>query len=142
MIRRCTSSDIKRIVELEQYFSSPLSEDFITQEIESNPLSHYLCFEENGVVKGYIGLWLTDIGSIINLVVDELYRENKIASRLIEASIETFNNNGINQISLDVRVSNNKAISLYKKYNFKEVLIRKKYYSNNEDAIVMIRSNV
>lgn len=142
MIRRCNISDVDNIVLLEQCFASPLSKEFIIQEIEKNPLSNYLCFEENGVVKGYIGLWLTDIGSIINLVVSEEYRGNNIASKLIEESINVFNSNNIYQISLDVRVSNIKAISLYKKYNFKEALIRKNYYENKEDAIVMIRSNV
>ncbi len=143
MIRKCSSKDVDDLVSLEQEcFKSPLSYDFLKQEIEKNPLSNYLCFEKNGVVIGYIGLWLTDIGTILNLCVKEEYRRNNIASKLMDETIKVFKENNINEISLDVRVSNEKALSLYKKYNFKQVLIRKNYYENKEDAIVMLRSNV
>lgn len=142
MIRKCNILDINRLFELEQSFSNPFSKDFLIQEIEQNPLSHYLCYEDNGVVKGYIGLWMTDIGTILNLVVDPEFRGEKIGYSLLEESINIFKNQGINEISLDVRVSNTIAISLYKKFDFKEALIRKKYYENNEDAILMIRSNI
>ncbi len=141
MIRKCIASDIDSIVALEyECFSSPLTKEFITQEITSNPLSNYLCYEENGLVIGVIGLWLTDIGTILNVAVTKEKRGMKIGSKLIEGAIEVFNSHNIFQISLDVRVSNVVAQSLYKKYNFEEAIIRKGYYSNNEDAIVMIRS--
>ncbi len=142
MVRKCNINDIDSIVSLEfESFKSPLTKDFITQELTSNPLSHYLCYEEDGDVVGYIGLWLTDIGTILNLAVSKEYRNKSIGSKLIEETINVFSNNGINQISLDVRISNDIAINLYKKYKFKQVLIRKKYYDNNEDAILMIRGD-
>ncbi|MFI3251613.1 MAG: ribosomal protein S18-alanine N-acetyltransferase [bacterium] len=141
MIRRCNSNDIDAIVALEyECFNSPLTKDFITQEITVNPLSYYLCYEENGVVKGCIGLWLTDIGTILNVAVTKDSRGKGIGSKLIEETINVFNEHKIFQISLDVRVSNERAIALYKKYKFQEAIIRKAYYENQEDAIVMIRS--
>lgn len=141
MIRKCNENDIDRIVELEfECFTSPLTKDFITQEITVNPLSNYLCYEENGVVIGCIGLWLTDIGTVLNVAVTKDKRGMGIGSKLIEGAIEVFNEHKIFQISLDVRVSNERAIALYKKYKFQEAIIRKAYYENKEDAIVMIRS--
>ena len=43
-------------------------------------------------------------------------------------------------MSLEVRVSNDKAISLYRKYGFETVALRKNYYEDNhEDAYLMIK---
>ncbi len=47
---------------------------------------------------------------------------------------------GYRNINLEVRISNQKAINLYKKYGFKIVTIRKNYYQDNhEDAYLMIK---
>lgn len=141
MIRKCNEKDIDAIVALElECFKSPLTKSFITQEITVNPLAYYLCYEEDGIVKGCIGLWLTDIGTILNVAVTKDSRGLGIGSKLIEETINVFNKHNIFQISLDVRVSNKRAIALYEKYNFQEAIIRKQYYENKEDAIVMIRS--
>ncbi|MFI3329318.1 MAG: ribosomal protein S18-alanine N-acetyltransferase [bacterium] len=143
MIRKCNSDDLLSLEQLEKScFKSPLDYNFLKQDIENNPFSNYLCYEENGVVIGYIGLWIADIGSIINLCVNELHRRKQIASMLLEEAIKQCENKEVTQISLDVRVSNDKARNLYNKYNFKEVLIRKNYYDNKEDAIVMVRSSI
>ena len=40
-------------------------------------------------------------------------------------------------ITLEVNCNNKNAIKLYKKFNFKEVAIRKCYYNNKEDGILM-----
>lgn len=143
MIRKCVFQDIDSIVSLEnENFKSPLSKAFIEQEINKNPLSNYLCYEYDNVVVGYIGLWITDIGSILNVAVDKKYRGKKIGSKLIEESIKVFDLNNIKEISLEVRVSNLIAINLYKKYDFKEVLIKKNYYADKEDAILMMRGSL
>lgn len=42
-------------------------------------------------------------------------------------------------VNLEVRVSNVKAIALYQKFGFKNVAVRKRYYSNGEDAYLMIK---
>ena len=42
-------------------------------------------------------------------------------------------------VNLEVRVSNVKAIALYQKFGFKNVSVRKRYYSNGEDAYLMIK---
>lgn len=143
MVRLCTIDDLDAIVSLEEEsFKSPLSKEEITRELTTNPLSFYLCYEENGVVIGYIGNWLTDIGSIINFAITKEYRNKGIGSKLLNETIISFRNNNINEISLDVRASNVAAIALYNKFNFKKVFVRKEYYKDKEDAIVMMRSDV
>ena len=49
----------------------------------------------------------------------------------------------IKYITLEVRVSNVAAISLYEKFGFKSIGVRKKYYQdNNEDALIMFTENI
>ena len=48
-------------------------------------------------------------------------------------------NLGIEKIFLEVRASNTPARNLYIQNGYNEISIRKKYYSDNEDAIVMAK---
>lgn len=62
------------------------------------------------------------------------YRNKGIASKLMDKMFEE----NVNNITLEVRTTNEKAINLYKKYGFKIASIRTKYYGN-EDAYLMVR---
>ena len=62
------------------------------------------------------------------------HRKKGIASKLMDKMLEEKAKN----ITLEVRTTNEGAINLYKKYNFKVVSTRKNYYGN-EDAYLMIR---
>jgi ribosomal-protein-alanine N-acetyltransferase len=48
-----------------------------------------------------------------------------------------FRSININEITLEVRESNSVAIKLYESYGFKIATVRKNYYSNNENALLM-----
>ena len=56
---------------------------------------------------------------------------------MLEELIKIAKEKKLKDITLEVNVNNIPAINLYKKYNFKEVGIRKKYYNNSDDAIIM-----
>ena len=45
--------------------------------------------------------------------------------------------NDIKKLTLEVNYKNTSAIHLYKKFNFKEIAVRQKYYRNVDDAIIM-----
>ena len=62
------------------------------------------------------------------------HRKKGIASKLMDRMIEE----NVNNITLEVRTTNESAINLYKKYKFKIASTRKNYYGN-EDAYLMIR---
>ena len=63
-----------------------------------------------------------------------IHRKKGIASKLMDKMIEE----KVNNFTLEVCTSNESAINLYKKYNFKVVSVRKNYYGS-EDAYLMIR---
>lgn len=71
-----------------------------------------------------------------NIKVLEEYRNQGIATSLLAHLISLAINYHVINITLEVRISNEIAKNLYKKFGFREVAIRKNYYGN-EDGILM-----
>lgn len=90
-------------------------------------------------IVGYAGLWLmTDEAHITTIAVDPDFQGNGLGELLLVALIDRAKAIGARWLTLEVRVSNEVAQKLYEKYTFKEMGIRRRYYSdNNEDALVM-----
>ena len=135
------SSHIKGIYELSKIcFSIPWSLDSISNEVE-NPLAKYVIAQDLSTeeIIGYAGVWIVaGEGDITNIAVNPSYRKQGIASNILKKLFEVCKENNCSDITLEVRVSNIPAQNLYKKFNFKEEGIRKKYYSDNgEDAMIM-----
>ena len=94
---------------------------------------------DNQKVVGYIGsqtvLGETDM---MNIAVHPDYRRQGIANQLILTLIQLLTEHGSHCLMLEVRVSNEPAISVYQNLGFAEVGIRKNYYRNpREDALIL-----
>ena len=132
---------VKGVYELsEECFAIPWTLDSINNEL-NNPLAKYVIAQDlsTGEVVGFVGVWIiAGEGDITNIAVTPKYRKHGIASNLLIKLFEVCKTFNCGDITLEVRASNAPAQNLYKKYNFKEEGIRKKYYKdNNEDAIIM-----
>ena len=90
-------------------------------------------------IIGYAGLWLmTDEAHITTIAVDPDFQGHGIGELLLVALIDRAKQIGARWLTLEVRVTNDVAQRLYEKYTFKEMGIRRRYYSDNgEDALVM-----
>lgn len=109
----------------------------LEKELE-NPLSDYIVAINENEVAGYAGLWQPcDEGHITNIVTKLDKRGNKIASKMLEELIELAKRKNLKSVTLEVNVHNEIAINLYKKYDFKEIGKRPKYYCNSDDALIM-----
>ena len=88
---------------------------------------------------GYVSTWLVwEEAHVTAIAVREAYRGLGLGELLLAGAIETAMHEKSRVVTLEVRVSNISAISLYKKYGFKKVGLRKAYYSDNrEDADIM-----
>ena len=73
----------------------------------------------------------------MNIVVRKKYRKKGIGKELLEKLISFSKEKNFELINLEVNSKNEPAINLYKKFGFKEVGLRKKYYNNIDDAILM-----
>jgi ribosomal-protein-alanine N-acetyltransferase len=90
-------------------------------------------------VVGYAGLWLmTDEAHVTTIAVRPEYRGMYIGELLLVNLIDRAIAIGARWVTLEVRVSNDIAQRLYRKYTFKEMGVRRRYYSDNgEDALIM-----
>lgn len=139
-IREMNLLDLEKISPiLESEFDDFWNENVFKQELE-NSNSKYIVVLENDEFLGFAGIWICiDEAHITNIVVKKSYRNNKIGSKLLEELINLANNLNLNSITLEVRSDNLPAIKIYEKYNFENLGIRKKYYENTYDAIIMTR---
>lgn len=77
---------------------------------------------------------------ILALAVEEDWRRQGIGSTLTQRFIENFREFGVKRITLEVRVTNEEAISMYESMGFEPRDVIEGYYGDEEDAYVMKRS--
>ena len=99
--------------------------------------SYYLLIDNEGKVKGYISLYqVLDEVNILYIYVDKELRGKGYGKALFNEALKGITIKNY-KVFLEVRVSNTIALNLYTKLGFKEYAIRKAYYSDGEDAILM-----
>lgn len=136
MIRKANIADAKEINAIDsKIFVDALGLEFIESDLRFNPFANYLVYEMDNKIVGYIMSWISDNTAILNFGVLEEYRCKGIGDALFTEVL----NASVGMMTLEVRVSNTVAINFYEKRGFKKHLIRKNYYSNGEDAILMVR---
>lgn len=85
------------------------------------------------IVSRYVDAW-----HVMNLAVDEPYRQRGIARQLLDELFVATNADALRGYTLEVRVSNERAIRLYEAAGFRITGVRRGYYTDNrEDAYIM-----
>jgi ribosomal-protein-alanine N-acetyltransferase len=82
----------------------------------------------------------TPLGHVKDLAVDADHRGRGIGRRLLGRAIDVLEDTGAGSVKLEVRISNEVAISLYRSFGFEHRRTIPNYYGNGEDALVMIRA--
>ncbi len=141
IIRQATADDVEDIYTIEKLcFPDPWSRDAVTYELTENPRAFYVVAEHSGEVVGYAGLWwIVDEGHITNVAVKPGFRHRHIGDGIIKVLLEHTVAEGIKHHTLEVKNSNEAAIRLYKKHGFEVEGVRRKYYQNKHDALIMWR---
>ncbi len=136
MIKKLTINDVDYI---EQIFN--LEKDIFKNSAFSKESTENLVKEDNSFIYAYLidgkvcGYLMVldsiDVYEILAIATIKEYRNKGVAQGLLD-KIKT------KDIFLEVRESNQVAINFYKKNKFKEISVRKNYYSEpNENAIIM-----
>jgi ribosomal-protein-alanine N-acetyltransferase len=96
-------------------------------------------FESDGRIVGFAGMWhMFEEAHITTIGIDSGWRGRGLGEMLLLSLIDLAIARGANWMTLEVRVSNEPAQALYRKYGFTVQGTRKRYYSdNNEDAHIM-----
>lgn len=139
-------ADIPRVREIEQdAFAVPWPKDAYRAELEENQVACYIVArDDEDHIAGFAGMWVIfDEAHVTTIAVDKARRGQRIGERLMLALIERALERGARWMTLEVRPSNAVALALYRKFGFRDVALRKRYYSDNgEDAVVMWSGNL
>ena len=138
ILRDWKKEDISQVTELEKRcFSDPWS----AADFESScavPFFEGVVFEEQGEIVGYaLALVVFEDGDIANVAVAPEYRKQGLGKRMLEELEQRAKARGAERLFLEVRESNFSAIGLYTGRGFSPISVRKGYYPDGENAIVM-----
>lgn len=139
IVRSMNISDLDEIVNIEKdLYKSPWNEKQFKYELEENEFSYIFVLENEGVIVGYYGFWVMfEDCDITKVSIRKEFQGMKLSNILMKDCFERVKALGCNKINLEVRTTNERAINLYKKYGFQDVIIRKNYYGKNEDALIL-----
>ncbi len=139
ILRPMTEVDLEQVVGIEILaFPHPWTEEHFRDELRSPYGFPFVAVDDLGVVAGYLcPALLLDEGEILDVAVNGAFRNRGIGRLLVESALDFFRERGANRVYLEVRVSNQSAISLYRSLGFRDAGCRKRYYENGEDALLM-----
>ena len=136
-VRHARPHDTERVVEIERTcFTNP------NPTLLANVcgiVDGFLVAENDDGVVGYV-LFTPSSASdarILSLAVAPGYRRQGVATRLMQGAFDVLRERGFDTVSLEVRVSNTSAQSLYDNLGFVPVGVEEGYYDDGEDAYLM-----
>jgi tRNA threonylcarbamoyladenosine biosynthesis protein TsaB len=103
-----------------------------------------LLLKEHGTVIGYM-VWMrvVDEGHLLNITLSPERQGHGLGSWMMRSFFEQARSYSLSRLMLEVRPSNPRAISMYRKFGFAQIGIRKGYYPagplGREDAVIMCR---
>ena len=138
MVRSMQLEDIEQVYRLGNLLNKNFSKTINLAQILEDSFTRVLVYEKNGKILGFIMYTeLEESIDILNIYVKEEYRHQKIASNLLDMMFSTMKDT-VKLMTLEVRKDNKSAISLYQKFGFEIVHVRRKYYGDM-DAYLMGR---
>lgn len=137
-IRTMTLEDLENIKDtLQSEFDDFWNYNIFKSELE-NPNSKYIVALLDSQIVGFAGIWISvDDIHITNIVTKKEKRNLGIAKELLKNLIIISKCENKTSLTLEVNENNIYAIKLYERFNFKKIGLRRNYYSQNENAIIM-----
>jgi ribosomal-protein-alanine N-acetyltransferase len=145
-IQEMVLEDIPAVLDIDRVsFSNPWPERSYRYELTDNPAAQlFVAKLDDGTVVAFLGYWLiADEVHISTFAVHPEFRMHGIGEDLLRSALSDAYEKGAQVATLEVRESNDAAISLYEKLGFEVVGSRNGYYrDNNEDAILMTLNDI
>ncbi|NNF69911.1 MAG: ribosomal protein S18-alanine N-acetyltransferase [Acidimicrobiia bacterium] len=141
-VRSMTSDDLSRVLELEEStFPQPWSPGVFRDELALDN-RRYMVAEADDRLLGYAGLMLLgEDAHVTTIAAAPDARGLRLGTRLMLELAELAMASGARHLTLEVRMSNERARDLYRRFGFAPVGLRKNYY-RNEDALVMWATDI
>ncbi len=137
-LENMTPTIVKEILELEKENETLIKETSLNGYLEDSSVLVITAREKSRLIGFLVGKILVDTIDLEYILVDKNFRKINIASSILDYLSAIATKRHIYTIMLEVRVSNEAAINLYKKGGFNIINTRFKYYKEGlEDALVM-----
>jgi ribosomal-protein-alanine N-acetyltransferase len=139
-IRLAERRDIGELLAIEEaQFPEPWTKRILLDEIENTETRRYTVAAEKKRIVGYLGVMFVLDELHVNTIGTLPQEEGRgIATSLLDDAWDDARERGIIRATLEVAVSNQRAIDLYYRYGFRPVGVRKNYYEKtNEDALIL-----
>lgn len=122
-----------------QVYPRPWTLSLFMSELALRSSRTYYVARLEGLVVGYAGLMITaGDGHVTTIAVDPDYQCQKIGTRLLLNLARQAVTRDAENLTLEVRMSNEPAQAMYRKFGFVPAGVRKGYYvETNEDALIM-----
>ena len=110
----------------------------LAHELVANPNAGHWVLDDGGSIIGFIMSYIVQYEvQIINIAVRHSHQYRGYGKRILSEFLSQFNEK--TYLFLEVRESNLPAYQLYSHFGFDQIDIRRKYYHDGEDAIVMAK---
>jgi len=146
-IRPMKAADLNSLMQIEEYsFPTPWKRHMYEHDLSSNKFSRFFVIvnRETGELLSYVGTWfIYEEAHIGTIATKREYRGCRLAEQLLAYTALQADLEGIEYMILEVRVSNDAARRLYERLGFREVGIRRGYYTDTqEDALLLTCSDL
>ncbi|HXQ59882.1 MAG TPA: ribosomal protein S18-alanine N-acetyltransferase [Acidimicrobiales bacterium] len=131
---------LRAVVRIEEdAYPRPWSANLFLSELAQRSSRRYIVGSIGPIVVGYAGLMIVDDeGHVTTLTVDPGWHHRGIGTVLLLDLARSAPGLGVKHLTLEVRVGNDPAQALYRRFGFAPVGVRKNYYAETgEDAIIM-----
>ena len=138
ILRLMTEADLDAVTAIERdCFARPWSREHFMSEILSDRALAVVA-EAAGRIAGYLCLTvLFEEAEILDVAVAPEFRRSGIGNALIESAITESFSRGASVLRLEVRATSRPAIAMYEKFEFNQYGLRRAYYENGIDAVLM-----
>ena len=148
-IRRCERDDVRAVIDINMETLPEHYSDYFYYEILAEFPETFLVAEFDGAIVGYVmcrieygfshlkKLGLARKGHIVSIAVREQHRGRGVGTMLVKASQDAMVQKTGTESYLEVRVTNNEAISLYQRLGYIVTSRLEAYYKDGEAALVM-----
>lgn len=138
--REMTGADLPEVDAIERAsFRNPWPPEALAFELEQNAFCNSFVLDIRGRIAAYAFLWVVDEDShLINIAVDAQLRRSGLGTYFLSRLVMFAKECCAKRMRLEVREGNEAAVSLYLKSGFKVTGRERSYYSNGEDALVMM----
>ena len=135
-IEKLTKNMVKDVFEIEKTFFDLKTNQSMLDSFDNKNLFYFVLFFDEKIVGFLECSIILDEAELFEIAIKQEFQGKKLANELMKYFISFCKEKNVSTIFLEVNTINNRAISLYEKFGFKQYGIRKKYYGDN-DAVLM-----